>query len=178
MRSSPTWSSSLPHCDVHPKSWDRNGVMCDLVMLGWDLKCLKCQKVLQRGRLGQVSALNAQTVTVAPDQRVPPRGNAIKPGLSSSQSKAEPAWHLGKLWLSEMTFFKTDTFPLLTSTGAQEGRGHLLPPKSLAPAHKSGSKSASEALADHLSNLAKCPCHSSSSAELLTQLTPFPFSFP
>lgn len=110
-------------------------------------------------------------------QRVPPWGNAAaKVRLSSSQSKAEPAWHLGRLWLSEMTFFKTDTFPLVTSTGAQERRDicclktvWLLP-------HKGGSKSASEALADHLSNLAKSPCHLSSSAELLTQVTPFPFS--
>lgn len=68
-------------------------------------------------------------------QRAPPWGNAAaKVRLSSSQSKAEPAWHLGRLWLSEMTFFKTDTFPLVTSTGAQERRGHLLPQDSLAPA--------------------------------------------
>lgn len=131
----PQWSSSSPHSAVHPGFWDKGMLWC---LIWWCWLGFETFLLSEGSKAGAAPAPwgHRQGQCHQP-QRVPPPGNAAtKAGLSSSQSKAEPAWHLGRLWLSEMTFFKSDTFPLLTSTGAQERRGHLLPQGSLAPASK------------------------------------------
>lgn len=77
-----------------------------------------------------------------------------------------------------MTFFNADILALLTSSRTEERRGHLLLKEVWLLHNESGSKSTSEALADHLTNLAMSPYHLSPSAEQLTKLEPFTFLSP
>lgn len=104
-------------------------------MLGWALKRFSCQKSFQSERLGQLECpgcTDSDSGTTSrgshPEEMPPnqgwaaPRAKQSQPGIWAGYGSAR--WHSLKLTHSHF----------LTSTGAQERRGHLLPQESLAPA--------------------------------------------
>lgn len=112
---------------------------------------------------------------VQPMEIAPPKPQVKAQGWPSLKAQAEPARHLGRPRLSETTFFNTNTSARLTSSGAEARRGQLLLKKVWLLQNKGGSKSTSEAVADHLRSLARSPYRFSSSAELLTEVVLFFF---